>query len=141
MNNFYKFMYGRYGIDDLYKFNLVLYLIFLIIQLFVRNKVISILELIIIIIMFYRFLSKDIVKRKKENDLYLKIKNDILKPFINIKRNIMDKDSVYKRCHKCHKVLKLPLPDHKGIKKVICPKCKYKNKFIVLKREKIEIIK
>ena len=45
-----------------------------------------------------------------------------------------------KKCPKCKKKLKLPIPYKKGIKSVICPKCNKKFSMLVLKSEKIEII-
>ena len=46
-----------------------------------------------------------------------------LKPFRNIRRNIKDKEYIYKNCRHCKKLLKLPIPYKRGIKEVKCPKC------------------
>lgn len=137
-----KFMTGRYGPDDLYKFLLKLYIFIFIIDLIINFKILTIIELLIVSIMFYRFLSKNIKQRRKENDTYLKIKKKITKPFINIKRNYQNRDyHVYKKCPKCKTTLKLPLPPKRGIQHVKCPKCKNKIKFLCLRKEKIEVIK
>ena len=137
-----KFMKNRYGADDLYNFLLRLYILLFIIDIFTNFNIITILELIIVIIIFYRFFSKNIYKRKKENNYYLKIKNKIIKPFNNLKRNFKDRDYyVYKKCKNCKTTLKLPLPPKRGIQYTKCPKCKKKQKFICLRQEKIEIIK
>jgi hypothetical protein len=137
-----KFMMGRYGIDDLYKFLLRLYLIIFIVDIFINSKILTIIELIIVVIMFYRFFSKNIYSRQKENKIYLKIKSKMLKPFNNLKRNFKDRDYyVYKKCRHCKKILKLPLPKRRGIQHVKCPKCKNKIKFLVLRQEKIDVIK
>ena len=136
-----KFMYGRYGIDDLYKFLFELYIILIILNLFINSKIITILELLIVIIMFYRFFSKKIYNRSNENQKCLRIKKKVLKPFKNLKRNIKDKDHIYKKCPKCKTTLKLPIPDKRGIKHAKCPKCKKKVTLLALKKEKVEIIK
>lgn len=137
---FQKFMKNRYGIvDNLYRFLLVLYVLLIIINAFIKSKIISILEILLIIYIFIRVFSKNVKKRQKENNDYLKIKRKIINIFK--RKNIKDKEYIYKRCHHCHKLLKLPIPISKGIKTVNCPKCKRKNKFIILKKEKIEIIK
>ena len=142
INKLQKFMIGRYGPDELYNFLLKLYIILFIIDLFFNSLALTIIELLIVIIMFYRFLSKNIYKRRKENNKYLRLKNKILKPFNNIKRNFKDKDYyVYKKCHKCKTTLKLPLPPKRGIQHVKCPKCKNRIKFLCLRQEKIEVIK
>lgn len=140
-NKIYKFMYGRYGIDELYKFNFTLYLLILILNIFLKNKYLSLIEILLVIIMIYRSLSKNTLKRRKENKKYLQLKSILIKPFNNIKRNILDKNYVYKKCHKCKRTLKLPVPLERGIKYSSCPKCKHKNKLLILKKQKIEIIK
>lgn len=141
INKFQKFMKGRYGVDELTRFIIKIYFILVIINLFITNKVLYLLELILLFIMFYRFLSKKIYKRSNENQLFLKTKNNLLKPFKNIERNKKDKEHIYKKCHKCKTTLKLPLPSKRGIKKVKCPKCGKRIKFLTLKQERIEIIK
>lgn len=137
-----RFMIGRYGIDDLYNFLLRLYLVLFLIDIFINSLILTIVELIIVIIMFYRVLSKNIYTRQKENRYYLKFKKEVSKPINNIKRNLKDRDyNVYKKCKYCKTTLKLPLPKKKGIQHVKCPKCKKKQKFICFRQEKVEIIK
>lgn len=142
INKLQRFMIGRYGMDDLYKFLLRLYLVLFLIDIFINSRILTILELIIVIIMFYRLLSKNIYTRQKENRQYLKLKEKVLKPFKNIKRNFKDRDyHVYKKCKHCKSTLKLPLPSKRGLQTVKCPKCKNKIKFLCLRQEKIEVIK
>ena len=79
MNNKLRtFMIGRYGIDDLYKVLLVIYTILILINIFIRSKIIAVIEVLLIIIMIYRVLSKNIYQRRKENDRYLKAQTKIL---------------------------------------------------------------
>ena len=136
-----NFMYGRYGLDDLGNFLFKVYLILFILNLFLKLYVLTIIEFILVVVILYRFISKDIYKRSRENVLFRKIKKKLFKPFSNIKRNINDKDHVYKKCHYCKTTLKLPLPNKRGIKKVKCTNCKKINKFLILKKMKIELIK
>ena len=141
IEKFQKFMYGRYARpDELYKFLFWMYFILLIIDLFVNNMVLTVLELIIIVTIFYRLFSKNIYKRSNENQKFLKMRNKLLKPFSNIKRNIKDKDHVYKKCPKCKTVLKLPVPTERGIKHAKCPNCKKRVTLFTLKKLKVEII-
>jgi len=142
INKLQKFMQGRYGIDELYKFLLRIYLVIFLIDLFINSKILLTIELLLVIIMFSRFLSKNIYTRQKENRIYLQYKEKFLKPFKNIKRNFKDRDyHVYKKCKNCKTTLKLPLPNKRGIQKVKCPKCKNKIKFLCLRQAKVEIIK
>lgn len=141
IEKFQKFMYGRYGVDDLYKFLMYVYISLVIINLFVKSNIISIIELIIFIIMFYRFFSKKIYKRSNENVKFLRSRGKLLKPFYIIKRNYRDRhECIYKKCKHCKKLLKLPIPESMGIKVVKCPKCKKVFKMLVLRYEKVEII-
>jgi len=134
------FMKGRYGPDELYKFMFYIYLILFFINLFLKSNIINGLELIVILIIFYRFFSKKIYVRSNENQKYLKMKKNILKPFQNIKRNLKDKEHVYKRCSKCKTVLKLPLPSKRGFNKAKCPHCKHRVTLFTWKKDKVEII-
>ena len=48
------FMRGRYGIDDFYNFLFKLYLILLVLNLFINSNILSVIELLIVVIIFYR---------------------------------------------------------------------------------------
>lgn len=135
-----KFMYGRYGIDDLSKFLFKLFFIIFLFNILFRTYILLIIELLLILIIIMRIISKRINIRKKENKIYLRIRNIFLSPFKNIKRNYQDKDHVYKKCRKCKKILKFPLPEKRGIKHAKCPNCHKKLIIFTLKKEKIEII-
>ena len=137
-----KFMIGRYGPDELYSFLLKLYILLFIINIFVNSKILNTIELLTVLILFYRFLSKNITRRRKENKIYLKTKEKVLKPFKNLQRNYQERDTyVYKKCFKCKTTLRLPLPSKRGIQHAKCPKCKKKISFLCLRKEKIEVIK
>ena len=142
MSNIIRMMYGRYGVDNLSKFLFSLYIIIFVIGLFYKNFILDTIGLLLLFIVIFRFFSKNIYKRTKENQIYLKIKNKTLKPFKNIKRNFKERNEhVYKKCHKCKTTLKLPLPYERGIKHAKCPTCKNKITFLCLRKQKIEIIK
>ena len=140
-NKLQRFMYGRYGIDELYSFLLLVYVFIVVLNMFLNSKYLIIVEFFIVIIMFYRVFSKKIYKRSNENRMYLRFKNNILKPFRNIKRNIKDKDNIYKKCRKCKRVLKLSRPYKGGIKHVKCPKCGKRLSVFVFRKQKVEIIR
>lgn len=138
-NKLENFMKNRYGIDHLYMFLFTLYFILIIINLFINSIVITILELIIVIIMFYRMFSKNKYKRSREEMIYLRLKDNIINLFKNFK--VKDKDHFYRKCKKCKTKIRLPLPSTIGFKYITCPKCKNKFKTLVLKKQKIEIIR
>lgn len=139
---FYRFMIGRYGIDEFYYFFLYSYIILVCISLFLKVPYLFWIELVLFVIMFYRVFSKNISRRRKENATYLKVRNRILKPFQNKKRNWKDRnDYIYKKCHRCKTTLRIPLPSERGIKHTTCPKCKKKLTVFCLRKEKVEILK
>ena len=137
----YDFMRYRYGIDDLYRFLLCLYIFFAIIHLFVASVILTVIELLLFIIIFYRVFSKNISKRRRENEIYIGLMKRVLKPFYGLLRDYRDKKVyVYRRCHYCKKILRLPLPDKRGIKYITCPKCKKRIKTFIVRRQKVEVI-
>ena len=137
-----RFMYGRYGVDDLYKFLFKCFFCLVLINLIFHNTILFYIELLIFVITFYRVLSKNIYKRRRENEKFLNFKKNMLKPFTNIKRNYRDrKQYVYKKCHNCKTTLRLPLPSKIGINHVKCPEWKKRLTVFSLRKEKIEIIR
>ena len=134
-------MYGRYGADELYNFLFILYIFLLIVDLFFRFEFLVYFELFLIIIILYRFFSKDIAKRSKENKIFLKLKLNITKPFFGWMKKIKDSNNIYKKCRKCQTTLRLPVVDRRGFRYVKCPKCKRRFRVLCLKKEKVEVIK
>lgn len=125
-----KFMKNRYGIDELNKFFIKLYLIITFISIFINFEIFSYIKIIIFVIFIFRSLSKNKFDRSRENRIYLDIKNNRFK----IKRNNKN-NYIYKKCKKCNKKLRLPLPSSIGIKTVKCPNCKNKMKVFVLRKK------
>lgn len=127
-----RFMYGRNGVDSLYKFSIVLYLVLVVIQAFfvgtdfyrgVFGLIIRILLMAFLVWTLFRFFSRNIQKRQAENRKFLNIKTSIKKFFYLRKRMFKDrKTHVYRRCPYCNCVLRLP--KRKGNHSVTCPKCK-----------------
>lgn len=135
-----SFLFNRNGIDELGIFTMWVYIFVTIFNTFTNTFIGDLTGLLLVILIFFRMFSKNIKARTKENNIHKKITSFLFKPFINIKRNIQDKDHVYKRCHKCKTVLKLPLPDKRGINHAKCPKCKKSLTLITFKKQKIELI-
>ena len=128
--HFNRFMKNRYGIDELNKLLIKIYLIITFIGIFIDFKILSYIKLILFILFIFRTLSKNKFDRSKENRIYLDIKNNRFKIKVNNKNNY-----IYKKCKKCKKKLRLPLPKSIGLKKVKCPNCKNKMKVFVLRKK------
>ena len=79
----YRFMYGRYGTDDLYKFSMVLFFVLWIIEIIalaiipdggvkaIVSVSFSTVSLLLVIWMIFRTMSRDHYKRRRENMIYL----------------------------------------------------------------------
>ncbi len=112
---FQRFMYGRYGIDALYRGLFWIYLSTIFIGVILGGAIdkriyttISILGLGIIIFAFYRVFSKNIEKRRMENQKWLVFENKIKKEFRLIKDKWkFRKTHVFRKCPKCKAVLRL----------------------------------
>lgn len=137
-----RFMNGRYGADELYKFLFGVLFIVFIVDLFIKWDYIVLIELFLMLFMCYRLFSKNIHSRRKENDAYLNIKKSIIKKFKNIKKKYNDrKYNVYVKCNKCKTTLKLPLPKKMGINHALCPECEKRLTIVSLRKQKVEVIK
>lgn len=127
-----EFMMGRYGVDELYYFIIGSSIFVMVVNLFISNPIVSYVMLAVefglLGLSTYRLLSKNIYKRQKENQIFLKL-IDKPKKFINLQKcKYRDrKTHVYRKCPACKNNLRLP--KQKGKHTVVCPCCK--NRFDV----------
>lgn len=127
-------MYGRYGADTLSKVTMWVYsgviLTYMILWLVFQGNttasvIISVSYFVIstalVYWMFFRMFSRNIYKRRKENEKFC--------GFFKLCKNKWKdrKTHVYRKCPKCKAVLRLPKA--KGKHTVVCPRCK--NRFEV----------
>ena len=68
---FYRFMQGRYGVDDLYRFLFWLAVIGIVLNWFVKSSALSFLTTLILVYAMYRVLSRNHSARYTENQKYL----------------------------------------------------------------------
>ncbi|WP_270567885.1 hypothetical protein [Clostridium beijerinckii] len=125
MDRLRRFMFGRYGGDELSKALLVLSFILLLVMNFVPNNLrfLVILAYTPAMICMFRIFSRNIYKRRNENYKYLKIKNKIVMWFRNnINRIKTLKTYKYYTCSNCKQ--KLRVPRGKGKMSITCSKCK-----------------
>lgn len=119
---FSQFMMGRYGMDDLYRFLIILLLIVMVINAFFHSEALYLIQWIILIYSLFRAFSKNISARQKENAKFLIWKNSAKKSFNNFKARFNDKDHVYKKCPHCKATLRFPR--RKGKHNATCPRCR-----------------
>ncbi len=116
------FMSGRYGIDQLYYALLVAYFVLFIVNLFVRSPIISILMWVIITIAAIRVFSRNMYKRRMENEKFMKLWNGVKAKFsLTIRRIKEIKTHRFRKCPHCKAMLRLSRK--KGKHTVHCPRC------------------
>ena len=124
----WQFMQGRNGIDALYNFLIIVCLVLLLVNLFltgIAKLAITIIYTAVFSLAIFRYLSKNLYKRRKENADFLRFIKDF-KGFFRLQRDrIRDrKTHVYRRCKNCKNVLRLP--KKAGQHKVCCPCCSHR---------------
>lgn len=127
MNDFkYKlanFFQGRNGIDELYKFLFILFIIFWFLNIIFRNPFIYLLWILILVVMLYRMFSKNIYKRQQENIKYIELKNKVKGKIKLQRRKWKDRKTyIYRKCPNCKAEIRLP--KKKGKHVCTCPRCK-----------------
>ena len=123
IRNFIRnFMAGRYGPDHLGVLMILLSLVLNLINSIVRFPPLMWISYVLLFLTLFRMLSKNIVRRRAENDKFIKywwpIKTKIRRAFSNIKQRKMHK---FFKCPGCRKTLRVP--KGKGKLQVTCPKC------------------
>ena len=114
----YRFMMGRYGNDTL---NYVLLGTYLVLS-FMRNSIASIIGLILFMFSLYRCFSRDIWKRRSENEKFLQLTKPIRQHIKAITNNFKDKQRKYFVCPSCQQVVRVPR--HRGKIEITCPSCR-----------------
>ena len=122
----YRFMRGRYGADKLGNCLMIAYVIVIVLQtvlsLFIDGVfftlISSLLALTLFIIVISRMMSRNIAKRRRENEKFCN--------FFKLRKNKHRdrKTHVYRQCPACKATLRLPRA--KGIHDVICPRCRHR---------------
>lgn len=118
-----RFMYGRYGMDQLSRNLSLICLVLLIVTMFVRNNVIYMIALVGIVYTYFRVFSRNISRRSEENEKYLKFHYKVVGRLNKIKFRITDsKTHRIFRCPSCSQ--KIRVPRGKGKISIKCPKCR-----------------
>lgn len=124
-----RFMYGRNGVDQLNKAlvwaYLGVWLVQIVLGLLKLNALAGVLEIVIyalVIAVLFRMLSKNLPKRRAENQKFVnwwwRVKNNSA----GAKQRHADKDHKYFTCKQCKTICRVPVGKGKII--ITCPKCK-----------------
>ena len=126
-------------IDALNRFILIILFVLIILSFFIHNFFVDIAKILLLVIFVYRIVSKNRLRRQKENDIFLSIIHFPINTYNNYK---MKRNFVFKKCHKCKTILKLPLPKKSGINHAKCPNCGERLTIVNIrhkKQEKVEV--
>ena len=129
------FMQGRNGADALGNACLRLYFVLVIVNLFLRSKIMSILLFLLIAFMIFRLFSKNLTRRRAENLAYWNLRERVrtffrkFKPFRALsdwwekKKKRLSKlpTNAFRTCPSCK--AELCLPRRRGKHTVRCPRC------------------
>lgn len=117
-----RFMQGRYGMDYLGRFTIILGLAAIILSLFIDSAILSILAWACIIYAYFRMFSRNIYKRSSENQAFL-TKTYKIRCFFARQKNMMAQRKTHHiyKCPTCKQ--KIRVPRGKGRIEIRCPKC------------------
>lgn len=118
-----RFMYGRYGSDGLNQWISGTVLVLIVLNLFLQWSVISILELALLVFAIFRMLSRNIDRRRKENNTFYKYKGK-LTGWFRRQWSMLKQRKAYHiyTCPGCKQ--KIRIPRGKGRIEISCPKCR-----------------
>ena len=122
---FYRFMQGRYGIDQLNSFLMIVCVICFIVNMFIGGIVLTFIAYGTWLFVIFRMFSKNIYARNRENDKYLNFFSPLSR-WLKLKlMSKQDPSNKYFSCPKCKQMVRVP-KGH-GTVVVTCPNCQ--NKF------------
>ena len=117
-----NFMLGRYGPDHLGTAMFILAVILGIVGGILSFRPLTLLAYVILIMVIYRMLSRNIQRRRAENDRFISIFWPLRRKMrIWTERLKNRKDYRFFKCPACGNILRVPR--HKGRVKITCPKC------------------
>ena len=120
-NAIQRFMYGRYGSDQLNLFLIVLYLALYLVYAFTRVTPLYWVSFALLIWSLFRMLSRNIAGRRAENARFMRAADPFLS-WLRLRRTIhRDKEHVYFKCPSCGQQLRVPRG--KGKITVTCRGC------------------
>jgi len=124
-NSLSRFMMGRYGVDQMYIGLFVLYFLIILVNSFLRWPWLVYGDNVILVIMVFRFLSRNIYKRRRENEIFMQLIRPFKGGFTYRIRQIKElRTHAYHRCPQCKAVLRFPRKAGKF--PVTCPQCNRK---------------
>ncbi len=122
-DSYRRFMIGRYGIDELNIFLLIVSIACTLISRVFRSPIIGLVSWVPLLWLCFRMYSRNISGRYAEKEKFLALKRRFMAWF-NIRKDAWNNRKTHKyfRCKACKASIRLPRGV--GKVKVTCPKCK-----------------
>ncbi|MDY4668715.1 MAG: hypothetical protein SO415_01780 [Oliverpabstia sp.] len=109
----YRFMQGRYGMDDLGRFSMIVILVLMVLSMIFQSSLMNLLVCAGLVYVYYRAFSRNISKRYGENQKFLEFKDHLRSRRTSTVRVF--------QCPTCGQ--KVRVPKGKGKISIHCPKC------------------
>ena len=107
-NALQRFMYGRYGSDQLNIFLLVTYLVLLVLSGLPGLGMLELVSFGLMVWTLFRMLSRNYAARRMENAKFLKLAGPVIR-WYRLRRTILrDKEHRYFKCPSCGQQLRVP---------------------------------
>lgn len=120
-NKIQQFMYGRYGHDQLNLCLCGLYFVLYFLSILTRTRLFSSLGTLVLVLVLYRMLSRNLTRRREENEKFLRKAGPVLDWFRFRRMVRQDKQHRYFTCPSCGQHLRVPRG--KGRITVTCRSC------------------
>lgn len=126
-----QFMSGRYGVDDLFYVLFASAVILSVVNIVLRSAVLQLLIYAVMIYAIFRVMSRNAEARRRENQSFRKLRDKIINKRNLHRQHKADYMHIYKKCPRCHAVLRLPR--RKGKHTTVCPRCNKEFRVYVFK--------
>ncbi len=120
-DRFMQFMSGRRGFDATFHVLVLSAAVLAALNILFRLRVLQLLVYLLIVFALYRFFSKNLDRRERENNFVLEKCRFLAQKRELYERRRNDRCHVYKKCPSCKAILRLPR--RKGVHTTVCPKC------------------
>ncbi|MDO5337762.1 MAG: hypothetical protein Q4E89_09985 [Eubacteriales bacterium] len=121
-----RFMQGRHGVDQFAKFTMGAALVCLVLSVLFRIRMVTLIldytGLVLLGYTYFRVFSRNLQRRREENQKYLQ-KTDKIRTRLTREKRMMEqrKDYHIYKCPECQQ--KIRIPRGKGKIEISCPKC------------------
>lgn len=117
-----NFMRGRYGVDQLNFFLLVMAIVISLVVSLFQIPMLWWVSIALLVLCYFRMFSKNVYKRSGENTKFLRLVFPITSRYKNAKKRWKDRKTYkYYKCPSCKQQMRVP--KGKGEITITCPKC------------------